>query len=127
MLTCLAFAAVLGAAPMSDVASLAAEVEREARAISAISEPNPDFYAALEDFSVDAMALSVAMRAAGVTADMPCIFRGISEDARARGAELGRQDAVHRSIAMSELRALLDDAILLAPMAAEAVADAQAP
>ncbi|MDX2276971.1 MAG: hypothetical protein NW206_16090 [Hyphomonadaceae bacterium] len=62
-----------------------------------------------------------------MTEDLPCIFRGISEDAHARAAEM--QDATlspaARADAFTGLRALLDDAILLAPMAATAAEDAQ--
>lgn len=125
MLTCFAFAAALSAAPMAQIPSLADEVEREARALTAMSQ-TADFQPAdLEDFADDAMALSTALRSAGVTQDLPCIFKGISEDARARAADLDHVEATERAMAMGELRALLDDAILMAPMAEAAALEAQ--
>ncbi len=117
MLTCLAFAAVLAGGPLP-IPDLAREVETDARALSAQSEVSPAFLAALDDFSTDAMALSDALRAAGVVQDLPCIFRGISEDAHARIAEFQAADeAAERDEALTGLRVLLSDAILLAPMA----------
>jgi len=123
MLTCLAMA--LGIVSLGDIPSLAAEVETEARALSAQTEMNSAFLAQLTDFSDDSMQLSDSLRAAGVTQDLPCIFRGIAEDARERAADLQRAaTAAARTQAFSGLHALLDDAILLAPMAAGAAADA---
>ena len=85
MLTCLAMA--LGIVSLGDIPSLAAEVETEARALSAQTEMSAEFLAQLTDFSGDALQLSDSLRAAGVTQDLPCIFRGISEDARERAAD----------------------------------------
>ena len=122
MLTCLAMA--LGIVSLGDIPSLAAEVETEARALSAQTEMSAEFLAQLTDFSDDAMQLSDSLRAAGVTQDLPCIFRGISEDARERAAELQAADTpAERETAFTNLRVLLDDAILIAPMAAAAAAD----
>lgn len=123
MFTCLAFA-TLAAASLGEIPALAAEVEGDARALVSQTEISERFYADLTDFSSDAMALSTALRSAGVTQDLPCIFRGISEDALER-AEAFRttDDAEARRIAFADLRALLDDAILLAPMATAAVQD----
>jgi hypothetical protein len=115
----------LSVVTLSEIPTLAAEVETEARSLSAQVEVTPDFVQSLEDFSSDAMRLSDSLRQAGVTQDMPCIFRGISEDARERVTALQAADtAPERQMAMNELKALLDDAILLAPMAAGAAADA---
>lgn len=123
MLTCLAMA--LGIVALGDIPALATEVEAEARTLSAQTELTPEFLTSLEDFSADALSLSDSLRAAGVTQDLPCIFRGISEDAHVRAEEIqGAADASHRAEAFSGLRALLDDAVLLAPMAASAAADA---
>ena len=123
MLTCLAMA--LGIVSLGDIPSLAAEVETEARALSAQTEMSAEFLAQLTDFSDDAMQLSDSLRAAGVTQDLPCIFRGISEDARERAADFrGAATQAARGEAFTGLHALLDDAILLAPMAAGAAADA---
>lgn len=120
MLTCFALAA-LAAAATADIPALAREVEADARALTRQTEINPAFTLALEDFSDDSMALSDALRAQGLTSDLPCIFKGISEDSRARIAEFHEADtATERAMAWSGLRALLDDAILLAPMAVEA-------
>ncbi|MGE0597088.1 MAG: hypothetical protein AB7P07_12045 [Hyphomonadaceae bacterium] len=119
MLACLALA--FTALTLTDIPGLAQEVEADARALTAQTEMTPAFLAGLEDFSADAMQLSDALRSAGVTQDLPCIFRGISEDAHARAAEFqAASDSGARDHAFAELRALLDDAILLAPMAAEA-------
>lgn len=125
MLTCLAMA--LSVVTLAEIPSLAAEVETEARTLTAQVEVTPAFLAGLEDFSADALRLSDSLRHAGVTQDMPCIFRGISEDARERVTELQAADsASERQLALSGLRALLDDAILLAPLAAGAAADTTA-
>lgn len=118
MLTCLAFAAALAGAPLP-VPDLAHEVEAGARALSAQTEVSPAFLAGLDEFSVDALELSAALREAGVAQDLPCIFRGIAEDARARAAEFAAaQNDAARDDALTELRVLLDDAIHLAPIAA---------
>ncbi len=120
MLTCFALAA-LATAATADIPSLAREVESDARALTLRKEITPEFAGALTDFSADAMALSDALRASGLTTDLPCIFRGISEDSHVRIAELeAAQTANDRALAWSGLRGLLYDAILLAPMAAEA-------
>jgi hypothetical protein len=78
----------------------------------------------VEDFSQDSERFSVALREAGVEQDLPCIFHGIAEDARERVAELEAADTqAERDTAFMNLRVLLDDAILIAPMAAAAAAD----
>jgi hypothetical protein len=121
MLTCLALA--LGVS-LADLPALATEVEGEARAITAQSEITPALLANIEDFSVDAERLSVSLREAGVAQDLPCIFHGIAEDARVRSTELQAADTeAERAEAFTNLRVLLDDAILIAPMAASAAAD----
>jgi hypothetical protein len=126
MLTCLALVALAGAT-LAEIPTLAAEVETEARALTAQTEVTPAFFTDLEDFSGDSMRLSNALRAAGVAQDLPCIFRGISEDAHVRAAEFqAATDTQSRALAFNGLRALLDDAILLAPMAAGAAADVAA-
>lgn len=125
MLTCLALA--LGAVALADIPALAHEVEAEARALTAQAEMTPTFLSGLEDFSADAQRLSDSLRAAGVTQDLPCIFHGIAEDADARIADFQTAASpAERDAAFTELRVLLDDAILLAPMAAGAAADALA-
>jgi hypothetical protein len=109
---------------LAELPSLAVEVETEARAITAQSLVTPALLAEIEDFSADAERLSAALREAGVEQDLPCIFHGIAEDARARGAELrGADTAAEQHAALTELRVLMDDAILIAPMAAAAAAD----
>lgn len=124
MLTCLALMLTVGAA---ELPSLAAEVETEARALTAQTEITPTFLAGIEDFSQDSEQLSASLRELGVAQDLPCIFHGISQDALVHMHELQEADtATERDMAFSALRALLDDAILIAPMAAAAVADAQA-
>lgn len=122
MLTCLVAAAALGAAAAADIPSLAAEVETGARALTVQTEITPGFLAGLDEFSADAMALSDALRQAEVEQDLPCIFRGIAEDSHERVVEFQTASTPEaRDMAFAGLRALLDDAILIAPMAAEAV------
>lgn len=121
MLTCLALVLAVGA---TELPSLAAEVEAEARTLTAQTEITPELLAGIEDFSVDAESLSASLRQLGVEADLPCIFHGISEDARVRSTELQAADTpTERETAFTNLRVLLDDAILIAPMAAAAVAE----
>jgi hypothetical protein len=121
MLTCLALA--LGVS-LADLPALAAEVETEARALTAQTEVTPGLLAGIEEFSVDAERLSVSLREAGVEQDLPCIFHGIAEDARVRATDLQAADTeAERAEAFTNLRVLLDDAILIAPMAASAAAD----
>lgn len=121
MLTCLA---MMLSVSLTELPSLAAEVEAEARALTVQTEVTPAFMAGIEDFSGDAERLSVALRQAGVEQDLPCIFHGIAEDARERAAEFQAADtAAERDAAWTNLRVLLDDAILIAPMAAAAAAD----
>ncbi|MCC6786501.1 MAG: hypothetical protein IT547_01550 [Hyphomonadaceae bacterium] len=123
MLTCIALMLTVGAA---ELPSLATEVEAEARTLSAQTEVTPTFLAGVQDFSQDSEQLSASLRQLGVAQDLPCIFHGISEDALVHMRELQEADtATERDMAFSALRALLDDAILIAPMAAAAVADAQ--
>jgi hypothetical protein len=119
MITCLA-AFVAGASLLADPIALAEEVRVEAAILAQVQEPDPAFFAALDAFVLDAEALSQALREAGVTADLPCIFHGISEDARTRAAEIAAaptEEAEDRALA--GLRVLLADAELLAPMAQE--------
>jgi hypothetical protein len=114
----------LSAVALGDIPALAAEIETEARALAARTELSPAFLVELEVFSNDSMRLSDSLREAGVTQDLPCIFRGISEDARERvGALQAAGSAAEREAALTDLRVLLEDAILLAPMAAGAAAD----
>ncbi|MFO1017490.1 MAG: hypothetical protein U1E03_07835 [Hyphomonadaceae bacterium] len=121
MLTCLAF--VLNVS-LAELPSLASEVETEARAITAQTEVTPALLTNIEEFSVDAERLSASLREAGVEQDLPCIFHGIAEDARVRANELQAADTpAERAEAFTNLRVLLDDAILIAPMAASAAAD----
>ena len=86
--------------------------------------PAPAFLTGIEEFSGDSERLSVALREAGVEQDLPCIFHGIAQDARERATELQAADtAAERETAFTNLRVLLDDALLIAPMAASAAAD----
>jgi hypothetical protein len=111
---------------LAELPSLATEVETEARSLTVQTEVTPALLAEIEDFSGDAERLSVALRAAGVEQDLPCIFHGIAEDARVRATELQAADTpAERETAFTNLRVLLDDAILIAPMAASAAAERQ--
>lgn len=121
MLTCLAMMLTVS---LAELPSLATEVETEARGLTVQTEITPTFLAGIEDFSADSERLSVALREAGVEQDLPCIFHGIAQDARERASELQAADtAAERETAFTNLRVLLDDAILIAPMAASAAAD----
>jgi hypothetical protein len=122
MLTC---AALMLTVSLAELPSLAAEVETGARSLTAQTEITPGFLADIREFSGDAERLSAALREAGVEQDLPCIFHGIGEDARERAHELQAADTqTERDTAFTNLRVLLDDAILIAPMAAAAAADA---
>jgi hypothetical protein len=118
MLACIAAFTLAGTA-LADIPDLSREVAAEAQALSVLAASDPLFGPTLDDFAGDAMALSDALRAAEAPADLPCIFRGISEDARVRGAEIAAaQSETDRAFALSGLHALLSDAIELAPIAA---------
>lgn len=124
MLIC---AALMLTVSLAELPSLATEVETGARALSAQTELTPGFLADIREFSGDAERLSAALREAGVEQDLPCIFHGIGEDALERIAEFESADTqAERDTAFTNLRVLLDDAILIAPMAAAAAADAAA-
>jgi hypothetical protein len=121
MLTCLA---MMLSVSLTELPSLATEVEAKARALTAQTEITPALFAGIDEFSADAEQLSASLREAGVEQDLPCIFHGIAEDARVRAAELQAADtSAERATAFTNLRVLLDDAILIAPMAASAAAD----
>jgi len=121
MLTCIAFMFTVS---LAELPTLATEIETEARALTAQTEITPAFLEQVTEFSGDAERFSVALRGAGVEQDLPCIFHGIAEDARERVAELREaDDAEERDAAFTNLRVLLADAILIAPMAASAAAD----
>ena len=121
MLTCLALMLNVG---LAELPALAVEVETEARALTIQTEVTPALLNGIAEFSADSERLSAALREAGVEQDLPCIFHGIAEDARERAAELDAADTpAERAEAFTNLRVLLDDAILIAPMAASAAAD----
>ena len=122
MLTC---AALMLTVSLAELPSLATEVETGARALTAQTEITPGFLAEIREFSGDAERLSAALREAGVAQDLPCIFHGIGEDALERINEFEAADTqAERDTAFTNLHVLLDDAILIAPMAAAAAADA---
>lgn len=124
MLTC---AALMLTVSLAELPSLATEVETGARALAAQTEITPSFLAQIQEFSGDSERLSAALREADVEQDLPCIFHGIADDARERIVELQAADTpAEREAALTDLRVLLDDAILIAPMAAAAAADAAA-
>lgn len=123
MLACIALA-VMGATSLTDLPALALEVETEAQALAAQTEVTPAFLTQVDDFSADALRLSGALQAAGVGQDLPCVFRDIAAEARARMTELKSAGGVAERVeAFADLRLLLDDASLIAPLAAAAAAD----
>ena len=124
MLTC---AALMLTVSLAELPSLATEVETGARALTAQTEVTPGLLSDIREFSGDAERLSAALREAGVEQDLPSIFHGIGEDALARVGEFEAADTqAERDIAFANLRVLLDDAIMIAPFAAAAAADAAA-
>jgi hypothetical protein len=121
MLTCIALMLTVS---LAELPTLATGIEADARALAAQTEVTPALLARIEEFSGDAERFSVALRDAGVEQDLPSIFHLIAEDARERAAELANADTPsERDAALTNLRVLLDDAILIAPMAAAAAAD----
>jgi hypothetical protein len=125
MLTCLAMA--LSVTTLNGIPALSSQVEAEARALNAQTSVTPAFMTDLDRFSTDAELLSASLRAAGVAQDLPCIFHGISQDAHERITTFQTaQSPGDRDRAFTDLRALLSDAILIAPMAASAAADIEA-
>jgi hypothetical protein len=126
MITCIA-AATIALTSLSGIPASATHVEAEARALNRATAVTDQFITDLQAFSQDAMALSDSLRADGVTQDLPCIFRGISQDTQTRIAEFQSANSdTARRMAFEDLHALLSDAILIAPMAASAAADAEA-
>jgi hypothetical protein len=121
MLTCVALMLTVS---LTELPTLATDVETQARSLTAQTEITPGLISGISEFSGDAERFSVALREAGVEQDLPCIFHGIAEDARERVVELQAADTpAEREEAFTNLRVLLDDAILIAPMAAAAAAD----
>ena len=123
MLTCLALVA-FNVASLGDIPKMTSDFESEARALSSVSEVTPDLVARIEAFSGEAREISSVLRGAGVGQDMPCTFQGIANDASDRAAEFSAADTpAEQDTAFMNLRVLMDDAVLLAPMAAAAAAD----
>ena len=123
MLTCLALVA-FNVASLGDIPKLSSDIEAEARALAAIDSVSPELIARIESFSADAQRLSTTLCSAGVGQDMPCIFQGIASDARERAAEFSAADtAAEQDAALMNLRVLMDDTVMLAPLAASAAAD----
>ena len=124
MILCIA-AATMALTSLSGIPALAGHVEAEARALNTQTQVTDQFIADLHTFSDDAMALSDSLRADGVTQDLPCIFRGISQDTQVRITEFQSATTdTQRHMAFEDLHALLSDAILIAPMASSASVDA---
>lgn len=122
MITCLAMA--LNVATLADIPTLASQVETEARRINARTAVNAEFMTDLNQFSSDSELLSASLRVAGVAQDLPCIFHGISQDAHERIDTFQHaQSEGDRERAFTDLHALLSDAILIAPMAAQAATE----
>ncbi|MBL8547689.1 MAG: hypothetical protein JNL81_14575 [Hyphomonadaceae bacterium] len=123
MLTCLALVA-FNVASLSDIPKMTSDFENEARALSSESTVSADLVTRIQAFSTDARHLAVSLRGAGVGQDMPCIFQGIAADAEERAEEFAAADTqAEQDVAFMNLRVLMDDAVLLAPMAAAAAAD----
>lgn len=123
MLTCLALVA-FNVAALGDIPKLTGELETEARALAAADTFSADLVARIQELSTEAEALSVSLHRAGVGQDMPCIFQGIANDARERAAEFTDADTqAEQDAALMNMRVLMDDVTMLAPLAAAAAAD----
>lgn len=123
MLTCLALVA-FNVAALGDIPQMSTSLEAEARSLASVSAVSPELISRLETFSSDAQALSISLRRAGVGQDMPCIFQGIANDAMERAGEVAAADTQGEAdTALMNLRVLMDDAVMLAPLAAAAAAD----
>jgi len=123
MLTCLALVA-FNVASLGDIPKMATDLEAEARTLAAVSTFSPDFVSRIEAFSGDAQRLSASLQNAGVGQDMPCIFQGIANDAQERAAEFTDADTpTEQDAAFMNLRVLMEDTVMLAPLAASAAAD----
>jgi len=123
MLTCLALVA-FNVTALGDIPKMSTDIEAEARALAAVSTVTPALMARLEEFSSDAQHLSISLRNADVGQDMPCIFQGIANDAMERAGEFAAADTQEeQDTAFMNLRVLMDDAAMLAPLAAAAAAD----
>jgi hypothetical protein len=129
MFACLAALAV-ATAPMT-LPALASQVQTEAASLTREAPKaagTAGFDLKLTHFADTAMTLSTTLRAAGAPGDLPCIFKGISEDARAQAETLkAAQTKLDRQMALDELLVLLDDAQALAPQAANPAAAAPDP
>lgn len=123
MLTCLALVA-FNVASLGDIPKMSADIEAEARSLAAVSTISPGFISRIEGFSADAQRFSVTLSSAGVGQDMPCIFQSIASDARERVAEFSAADTpAEQDTALMNLRVLMEDTVMLAPLAASAAAD----
>lgn len=123
MIVCVALA--LAIAPLEDIPALAVQLEQEARVLraDAANAPPPMLAPRVHAFADDAKRLSDSLRASDVAEDLPCMFKGMSEDAHRRADGLLSADAAARAEAGKGLGALLDDAVLFAPMAAKEAAE----
>ncbi len=112
---------------LSELPALAAEVEAEARALAGATEANAALRQGLENLAEDAARLAGGLDRAGVGRDMGGAFGAIAADARARAADLAHAvTPADRAAALARARIVLEDAAMLAPMAAAAAADAAA-
>jgi hypothetical protein len=120
--------ALAAAMSLADVAALSDEIEDEALSLAMQEEVTSDFLMRLEDFSADAHRLSEALAATGSGGDMALALNAIAVDALVAHRSLKSADTeTETSAAFDALRLALDDAIMLAPLAAGTVADAEAP
>ncbi len=123
MLTCLALVA-FNVTSLADIPKMTADIEADARALAAEETISPELFARLQAFSAEAQSLSTSLHQAGVGQDMPCVFQGIAHDARERAEELSEADTqAERDAALMNLRVLMDDTVMVAPMAAAAASD----
>jgi hypothetical protein len=123
-----AILALAAAMSLADVAALSAEIEDDAISLAMQEEVTPDFLVRLEDFSADTQRLSEALAARGAGGDLPMALNSIAADALLAHRNFKSADTdAESSAAFDALRLALDDAVMLAPMAAGAIADAEAP
>jgi len=123
MLTCLALVA-FNVSSLADIPKMMDDIEADARTLANEETISPELFARLQAFSAEAMRLSASLHQAGVGQDMPCVFQGIAHDASERAAELNDATTqAERDAALMNLRVLMDDTVMLAPMAAAAASD----
>ena len=123
----LAAAGAAYAGPGADLARDAVQIQAEAGlradalsrqpgAAAQAPDPDDDLIYAIEQFSADALRLSRFIDASGGSADLGCIFRGMSADAEARlNALIDAERASEQARVWRAIALLMEDAAVIAP------------